>query len=106
MSVAVITFPGSNCDRDCVHAIGEAVGAQATRAWHKDIDLPSETTAVILPGGFSYGDYLRTAAIAARESFQVSSASSSFSESTAESAVTVSASSSVPLKAPRLATMS
>jgi phosphoribosylformylglycinamidine synthase I len=72
MSVAVITFPGSNCDRDCVHAVQEAVGADAQRAWHKDAGLPAGTSAVILPGGFSYGDYLRTAAIAAREPIMAS----------------------------------
>ena len=65
MSVAVVTFPGSNCDRDCLHAITHAVEAEASSAWHQDTTLPAGTGAVILPGGFSYGDYLRTASIAA-----------------------------------------
>ncbi len=65
MSVAVITFPGSNCDRDCVHAVEAAVGANVTRVFHKDSALPASTKAVILPGGFSYGDYLRCGAMAA-----------------------------------------
>ncbi|MFZ9889388.1 MAG: phosphoribosylformylglycinamidine synthase subunit PurQ, partial [Myxococcota bacterium] len=66
MSVAVVTFPGSNCDRDCVHAVEHGVGAGAERIWHKDTELPAHTTAVILPGGFSYGDYLRCGAMAGR----------------------------------------
>lgn len=66
MSVAVVTFPGSNCDRDCVHAVEHGVGARAQRVWHKDSELPAGTQAVILPGGFSYGDYLRCGAMAAR----------------------------------------
>jgi len=64
VSVAVVQFPGSNCDRDCVRAVG-ALGGVAALVWHKDDALPSTTTAVILPGGFSYGDYLRTGAMAA-----------------------------------------
>jgi phosphoribosylformylglycinamidine synthase len=66
VSVAVVTFPGSNCDRDCVTAVTEACGGQATRVFHKERALPSSTTAVILPGGFSFGDYLRCGAMAAR----------------------------------------
>ncbi len=65
MTTAVVTFPGSNCDRDCVHAVADALGAPVVRAWHKDPTLPSSTSAVILPGGFSYGDYLRCGAMAA-----------------------------------------
>jgi phosphoribosylformylglycinamidine synthase len=61
--VAVITFPGSNDDGDAALAI-EAVGGVAVRAWHADTDLPAGTSGVILPGGFSYGDYLRCGAIA------------------------------------------
>ncbi len=64
MTVAVVRFPGSNCDRDCLHVV-EAVGGSAAYAWHQDTALPAGTTAVIVPGGFSYGDYLRTGAIAA-----------------------------------------
>ncbi len=65
MKAAVITFPGSNCDRDLAVAF-EAAGAQVTRVWHKDADLPAGTDVVGLPGGFSFGDYLRCGAIAAR----------------------------------------
>jgi phosphoribosylformylglycinamidine synthase len=60
--VAVVTFPGSNDDRDAVHALGQ-LGAAATRVWHADAALP-DVEAVVLPGGFSYGDYLRCGAIA------------------------------------------
>ena len=60
--VAVVTFPGSNCDADARHAIG-LFGMEAVPVWHKDTTLP-QVDAVILPGGFSYGDYLRCGAIA------------------------------------------
>jgi len=62
MSVAVIQFPGSNDERDAVWAI-EHLGGEARLVWHKDTSL-GDADAVILPGGFSYGDYLRTGAIA------------------------------------------
>lgn len=65
MTTAVVTFPGSNCDKDCHRAITEGLGAPSAAAWHKDTELPAGTRAVILPGGFSYGDYLRTGAMAA-----------------------------------------
>ncbi len=65
MKAAVITFPGSNCDRDLAEAFRLA-GAQVTRVWHKDTDLPPGTDIVALPGGFSFGDYLRCGAIAAQ----------------------------------------
>lgn len=65
MKAAVITFPGSNCDRDLAVAF-EAAGAEVTRVWHKDVDLPKDVDIVGLPGGFSFGDYLRCGAIAAR----------------------------------------
>ncbi|MGY6549348.1 MAG: phosphoribosylformylglycinamidine synthase subunit PurQ [Roseinatronobacter sp.] len=65
MKAAVITFPGSNCDRDLNRAFAQA-GAQVTRVWHKDTDLPAGTDVVGIPGGFSFGDYLRCGAIAAR----------------------------------------
>ena len=65
MKAAVITFPGSNCDRDLATAF-EHVGAQVTRVWHKDTALPAGTDVVGIPGGFSFGDYLRCGAIAAR----------------------------------------
>lgn len=65
MKAAVITFPGSNCDRDLAVAF-EAAGAEVARVWHKDAELPVGTDIVGLPGGFSFGDYLRCGAIAAR----------------------------------------
>jgi phosphoribosylformylglycinamidine synthase subunit PurQ / glutaminase len=61
--VAVVVFPGSNDDRDAQHALG-LLGADARAVWHDDATLPRETTAVVLPGGFSYGDYLRCGALA------------------------------------------
>mgnify|MGYP006277259259 FL=1 len=64
MTVAVIQFGGSNCDRDTVRAL-EATGIDAELVWHED-GLPAETTGIVLPGGFSYGDYLRAGAMAAR----------------------------------------
>ncbi len=65
MKAAVVTFPGSNCDRDLAQAFA-AAGAQVTRVWHKDRDLPAGVDIVGLPGGFSFGDYLRCGAIAAQ----------------------------------------
>ncbi|ARJ68724.1 phosphoribosylformylglycinamidine synthase subunit PurQ [Paracoccus contaminans] len=65
MKAAVVTFPGSNCDRDLAVALEQA-GAQVARVWHKDSALPGGTDLVALPGGFSFGDYLRCGAIAAR----------------------------------------
>ncbi|MCZ7677180.1 MAG: phosphoribosylformylglycinamidine synthase subunit PurQ [Roseovarius sp.] len=64
MRVAVIVFPGSNCDRDLRIAL-EAAGAGVSMVWHKDIDLPAGIDLVAIPGGFSFGDYLRCGAIAA-----------------------------------------
>jgi len=64
MTVAVIQFGGSNCDRDTVQAL-ETLGFDAELAWHED-GLPVGTTGIVLPGGFSYGDYLRAGAMAAR----------------------------------------
>jgi phosphoribosylformylglycinamidine synthase subunit PurQ / glutaminase len=66
VTVAVVTFPGSNCDRDVRTAIERGTGAAVAAVWHKDAALPSSTKAVVLPGGFSYGDYLRCGAMAAR----------------------------------------
>ena len=63
LDVAVIRFPGSNDDRDAVWAL-KALGADASLVWHADSELPEGTGAVVLPGGFSYGDYLRCGAIA------------------------------------------
>ncbi len=65
MKAAVITFPGSNCDRDLAVAF-ERAGAEVVRVWHKDTVLPEGTDVVGVPGGFSFGDYLRCGAIAAR----------------------------------------
>ncbi|HJU74675.1 MAG TPA: phosphoribosylformylglycinamidine synthase subunit PurQ [Gemmatimonadaceae bacterium] len=63
MKFGVVTFPGSNCDEDAVHAVVDALGAEAVRLWHKDHDLKGADV-IILPGGFSYGDHLRPGAIA------------------------------------------
>ncbi|MEP7346201.1 MAG: phosphoribosylformylglycinamidine synthase subunit PurQ [Gemmatimonadaceae bacterium] len=63
MKFGIVTFPGSNCDDDAYIAVTEALGATAERLWHKDHDLRG-VDIVILPGGFSYGDYLRSGAIA------------------------------------------
>ena len=65
MKAAVITFPGSNCDRDLAVAF-EGAGFQVHRVWHKDAELPAGVDVVGVPGGFSYGDYLRCGAIAAQ----------------------------------------
>ena len=63
MRVAIITFPGSNCDYDCFKALNDVIGAEAFFVWHRESKLPP-CDVVILPGGFSYGDYLRAGAIA------------------------------------------
>lgn len=65
MKAAVVTFPGSNCDRDLALAF-EAAGWDVARVWHKDTDLPAGVDVVGVPGGFSFGDYLRCGAIAAQ----------------------------------------
>lgn len=62
---AVITFPGSNCDRDMASALEAVSGQPALRVWHADADLPDRLDLIALPGGFSYGDYLRSGAMAA-----------------------------------------
>ncbi len=64
MRAAVIVFPGSNCDRDAAEAVRLTTGQPARMVWHADESLP-EVDLIILPGGFSYGDYLRTGAMAA-----------------------------------------
>jgi phosphoribosylformylglycinamidine synthase I len=61
---AVVQFPGSNDDRDMRFAIDGVLKAPAELVWHKDTELPAQTSAVVLPGGFSYGDYLRCGAMA------------------------------------------
>ena len=63
MNVGIVTFPGSNCDHDVYHALKHVCGAEAHYVWHKD-RLPAGLDAVVLPGGFSYGDYLRCGALA------------------------------------------
>ena len=63
MRFGIVTFPGSNCDSDAYHAAADVLGVEAVRLWHKDHDLQGADV-VILPGGFSYGDYLRAGAIA------------------------------------------
>jgi len=65
VKVGVVTFPGSNCDYDCYKAVEEQLDAEAVYLWHAEHDLRG-VDAVFLPGGFSYGDYLRAGAIAAR----------------------------------------
>lgn len=66
MKSAVIVFPGSNCDRDAARALERLSGKPTAMVWHKDIDLPEGLDLVVLPGGFSYGDYLRSGAMAAK----------------------------------------
>lgn len=66
MKFGVVVFPGSNCDDDMMHVLGTVMGAEVHKLWHKDTALPGFTTedCIVLPGGFSYGDYLRAGAIA------------------------------------------
>ena len=63
MKFAIVVFPGSNCDQDCYHVVRELLGCEAEYVWHHDRDL-KDADAVILPGGFAYGDYLRAGALA------------------------------------------
>ncbi|MEM9571029.1 MAG: phosphoribosylformylglycinamidine synthase subunit PurQ [Pseudomonadota bacterium] len=65
MKTAVIVFPGSNCDRDAQVALRQATGQEPAMVWHKDGTIPDDTDLVMVPGGFSYGDYLRCGAMAA-----------------------------------------
>ena len=65
MKFGIVVFPGSNCDHDAYHAAKHVLGQDAEFLWHKDADLKG-ADALILPGGFSYGDYLRSGAMAAR----------------------------------------
>ena len=64
MKAAVIVFPGSNCDRDVAVALHQSMGAAPAMVWHRDTTLP-DVDLIVVPGGFSYGDYLRTGAMAA-----------------------------------------
>ncbi|MBI1864972.1 MAG: phosphoribosylformylglycinamidine synthase subunit PurQ, partial [Nitrospirae bacterium] len=63
MKFAVLVFPGSNCDHDCYHALKHVVGVSTEFLWHKETSLAG-FDGVVIPGGFSYGDYLRCGAIA------------------------------------------
>ncbi|HJM83153.1 MAG TPA: phosphoribosylformylglycinamidine synthase subunit PurQ [Nitrospinota bacterium] len=63
MKIAIVQFPGSNCDHDCKHAIGQILGAKVQYVWHRS-DKLTGFDAVVIPGGFSYGDYLRPGSIA------------------------------------------
>jgi phosphoribosylformylglycinamidine synthase I len=66
MKAAVVVFPGSNCDRDCKVAIERSAGARVEMVWHQETALPDDLDLIVLPGGFSYGDYLRCGAMAAQ----------------------------------------
>ena len=63
MKFGVVTFPGSNCDQDMIYVLQKLLGQQVETLWHKDTSIKN-VDMVILPGGFSYGDYLRSGAIA------------------------------------------
>ena len=64
MKSAVVVFPGSNCDRDCAVAIERSTGSKVEMVWHAQSELPKDLDLIVLPGGFSYGDYLRCGAMA------------------------------------------
>src|SRR5580700_9909211 len=64
MLATVVVFPGSNADAEMIHTLRDVVGVPTVTAWHRDDALPPGTELVVLPGGFSYGDYLRCGAIA------------------------------------------
>jgi phosphoribosylformylglycinamidine synthase len=66
VKASVVVFPGSNCDRDCAVAVERSTGAKVDMVWHQDTELPEGTDLIVLPGGFSYGDYLRCGAMAAQ----------------------------------------
>jgi phosphoribosylformylglycinamidine synthase len=66
MKSAVIVFPGSNCDRDVAEALRQVSGQAPIMVWHRDAELPDGLDLIAVPGGFSYGDYLRSGAMAAR----------------------------------------
>src|ERR1700740_1334315 len=66
MKSAVIVFPGSNCDRDLAVALRDVSGQEPTMVWHQETSLPDGIDVIGVPGGFSYGDYLRSGAMAAR----------------------------------------
>src|SRR6185437_14218214 len=64
MHATVVVFPGSNADAEMIHTLRDVVGVSTATAWHRDAELPAGTEIVAIPGGFSYGDYLRCGAIA------------------------------------------
>ena len=66
MKSAVIVFPGSNCDRDMAVALEQVTGERPAMVWHRETELPEDLDLIAIPGGFSYGDYLRSGAMAAR----------------------------------------
>lgn len=66
MKTAVIVFPASNCDRDAAMALEKVTGRKAEMIWHRETEIPSDIDFVVIPGGFSYGDYLRCGAMASR----------------------------------------
>ena len=66
MRAVVVQFPGSNCDRDLAIAIRQVTGAETSLIWHRETELPDRVDLIAIPGGFSYGDYLRSGAMAAR----------------------------------------
>ena len=63
MKIGIVQFPGSNCDHDCLHVVRSVLRQQADLVWHEETHL-SDYDALVLPGGFSYGDYLRSGSIA------------------------------------------
>jgi phosphoribosylformylglycinamidine synthase len=65
LKAAVIVFPGSNCDRDVAVALEASMGKKPAMVWHRDTELPDHLDLIVVPGGFSYGDYLRCGAMAA-----------------------------------------
>ena len=66
MKSAGVVFPGSNCDRDCAVAVERSTGSKPAMVWHAEAELPAGLDLIVLPGGFSYGDYLRAGAMAAQ----------------------------------------
>ncbi|HEY0627339.1 MAG TPA: phosphoribosylformylglycinamidine synthase subunit PurQ [Allosphingosinicella sp.] len=66
MKSAVIVFPGSNCDRDMAVALEQVSGVKSVMVWHRETELPEDLDLIAIPGGFSYGDYLRSGAMAAQ----------------------------------------
>ncbi|ESQ88231.1 phosphoribosylformylglycinamidine synthase [Asticcacaulis sp. AC460] len=66
MKAAVLVFPGSNCDRDCKTAVETSVNGKVEMVWHQETELPSGLDLIVIPGGFSYGDYLRCGAMASQ----------------------------------------